>query len=145
MKKRASILAAAAVIGFSALTATPANAVVGTAYPNCSAAAAAGVYNIPAGSPDYAPDLDSDLDGVGCEKAGVAFKGTPVPAKAPVQAQTPVQGQGSAQVAKKPVGAAPTGVAQETDNGVGFLALGGLVAAGATGAVIVRRRMAVKA
>lgn len=143
MKKSASILAAAAVIGFSALTATPANAVVGTAYPNCPTAAAAGVYNIPAGSPDYAPNLDSDGDGIGCEKPGVAFTGTPVPAKAPVAAQAPVQGQ--AQVAKKPIGAAPTGVAQETDNGMGFLALGGLVAAGATGTAIVRRRMAVKA
>ena len=139
MKKSASILAAAAVIGFSALTASPASAVVGTAYPNCPTAAAAGVYNIPIGSPDYAPDLDSDHDGIGCEKAGVAFTGTPVPAKAPVQAQAP------AQVAKKPVGAAPTGVAQEADNGMGFLALGGLVVAGATGTVIVRRRMAVKA
>jgi hypothetical protein len=130
MKKSTSILAVAAVVGLSALTATPASATAG-AYPNCSVAAAAGAFNIAIGTPGYGPHLDDDKDGIGCEKAGAS--GTAAQAQAP------------AQVAKKPVGGAPTGVAQETDNGMGFLALGGLVAAAATGTVIVRRRMAIQA
>ena len=137
MKKSLSILAVAAVAGFSALTATPANAVVGAAFANCTEAAAAGQYNIPATSPDYAPRLDSDHDGVGCEKAG---EGTTV-AQAPAQSQTQVQAQAPAQVAKKPVGAAPTGVEQKGDNGMGLLALGGLVSTAAVGAAVVRRRI----
>lgn len=133
MKKLTSILALTAVVGLSALTATPASAVVGTAFANCTEAAAAGVFNIPAGSPNYAPNLDSDRDGIGCEK----------PTSGETVAQAPVQTP--AQVAKKPVGAAPTGVEQKNDNVVGFLALGGLVAAAATGTVVVRRRMASRA
>jgi hypothetical protein len=125
MKKSTSILAVAAVVGLSALTATPASATVG-AYPNCDAAAAVGVFNIQAGSPGYGTHLDSDRDGIGCENPA-----------APAQSQ--------AQVARKPVGAAPTGVPQETENVAGFLALGGLAAAAATGTVIVRRRMASQA
>ena len=135
MKKSLSILAVAAVTGLSALTATPASAVVGTAFANCTEAAAAGQYNIPASSPNYAPSLDSDHDGIGCEKAGA---GSSV-AQAPAQSQTQVQSQ--AQVAKKPVGAAPTGVEQTTDNGMGLLALAGLASAAAAGAVVVRRRI----
>ncbi len=132
MRKSTSILAVAAAVGMSALAATPASAVVGTAYANCTEAAAAGAFNIPAGSPGYSTDLDSDRDGIGCERAGAG-------SEAPAQA-APAQAAAPAQVAKKPVGAAPTGVAQETDNGMGFLALGGLVAAAATGTVILRRR-----
>lgn len=127
MKKKTSILAVAAVVGLSALTATPANATIG-AYPNCDAAAAAGVFNIPIGSPGYGPHLDSDNDGIGCENSAAP--------QASAQNQAPSQ----AQVARKPVGAAPTGVQQETNDLAGFLALGGLVAAAATGTVIVRRR-----
>jgi Excalibur calcium-binding domain len=128
MRKSTSILAVAAVVGFSALTATPANAIVGAAYANCTQAAAAGAFNIPVGDPGYGPHLDRDNDGIGCEQG--ASVGSVV--QAPAQAQ----------VAQMPVGGAPTGVTQETDNGMGFLALGGLVAAAATGTVIVRRRMA---
>jgi Excalibur calcium-binding domain len=36
-------------------------------YPNCKAAAADGVYDIPSDSPYYGPWLDRDQDGVGCE------------------------------------------------------------------------------
>lgn len=135
MKKSLSILAVAAVAGLSALTATPANAVVGTAFANCDEAAAAGQYNIPATSPDYAPRLDSDHDGIGCEKAGA---GSSV-AQAHAQSQTQVQSQ--AQVAKKPVGAAPTGIEQKADNGMGLLAMAGLASAAAAGTVVVRRRI----
>ena len=127
MKKSISILAVAAVVGLSALTATPANAIVGAAYANCTEAAAAGAFNIPAGSPGYGVHLDSDRDGIGCESSTAGGTGT------------------QAQVAKKPVGAAPTGVEQKTDNAMGFLVLGGLVAAAATGTVVVRRRMAAQA
>jgi len=135
MRKSTSILAVAAVVGLSALTATPANATVG-AYPNCDVAAAAGAFNIAIGTPGYGAHLDSDSDGIGCERAGAAGGSV---------TQAPAQSQTRAQVAQKPVGGAPTGVAQETDNGMNILALGALVAAAATGTVIVRRRMAIQA
>jgi hypothetical protein len=44
-----------------------------------------------------------------------------------------------------PVGGAATGVAQQPDNDLGFLALGGLAVAAAGGAAIVRRRLASQA
>lgn len=54
------------------------------AYPNCSAAAAAGAFNIPAGAPGYGPHLDSDNDGIACESSAVR-----VPVEQPAQpAQT---------------------------------------------------------
>jgi Excalibur calcium-binding domain len=125
MKKSSSVLTVAAVIGLSALSAAPASAVT-PAFPNCPAAAAVGVYNIPVGAPGYGPHLDSDNDGIGCEKAGVAY--------APAQT--------TQQVRRVPVGGANTGVAQET-NGMGVLALGGgLVLAAAGGTFVVRRRAA---
>ena len=36
-------------------------------FPNCAAAHAAGVYDIPAGSPAYSPRQDGDGDGFACE------------------------------------------------------------------------------
>ena len=39
-------------------------------YPDCDAAFAAGAFNIPAGAPGYRPALDSNKDGVACEKPG---------------------------------------------------------------------------
>ena len=36
-------------------------------YPNCSAARAAGAAPVRRGDPGYAPHLDRDNDGVGCE------------------------------------------------------------------------------
>jgi hypothetical protein len=38
-------------------------------FPNCSVAHAAGVYNIPEGSPRYRPQQDGDGDGLACEPA----------------------------------------------------------------------------
>ena len=56
----------AALVGIPAV----ASAAESSRYENCPAAAAEGVYNIHRGHPDYHPGLDSDNDGVGCEKDG---------------------------------------------------------------------------
>lgn len=69
-----------AAVGFSTLSAAPAMA---APYPyffqTCAAAASYGVYNMPAGSPGYAPYLDSDGNGIACENANVAYDVTLVP------------------------------------------------------------------
>ncbi|WP_087874513.1 excalibur calcium-binding domain-containing protein [Arthrobacter globiformis] len=139
MKKSVSALAVAAVVGLSTLAATPANATTTGAFPNCSAAAAAGVYNIPLGAPGYGPHLDRDKDGIGCENSA-AGSGTTNVAPAPV-----VDNQVPAQVAQMPVGGVATGAAQETHDNSGLLALGGLAAAAVAGSLIVRRRASVRA
>lgn len=59
-----------------------------SAYPNCSAAASAGVFNIPAGAAGYGPHLDRDADGVACENSAA---NAPAPVEQPVQAAQPVQ------------------------------------------------------
>lgn len=69
MKRLASAVAVSA-----ALVLTPVG-LAGTAsaqtfYPNCDAAFAAGVSNIPIGAPGYRPALDSNKNGVACEKDG---------------------------------------------------------------------------
>ncbi|MDQ0617309.1 excalibur calcium-binding domain-containing protein [Arthrobacter globiformis] len=138
MKKSVSVLAVAAVVGLSAMTATPANATTG-GFPNCDAAAAAGAFNIPVGAPGYAPRLDRDKDGIACETPG-AGSGTTNVAPAPA-----VGNQVPAQVAQMPVGGAATGVAQEPHNGTDFLALGGLAVAAVAGSMILRRRASVQA
>jgi hypothetical protein len=135
MKKSTSVLALAAVVGLSALTATSASAAP-TAYPNCKTAAAAGEFNIPIGSPGYGPHLDRDNDGIGCESSTAGGTAQPAPAPADEVAPAP------SQVTQLPVGGADTGVTQKTDNGMEILVLGGLVVAAASGTVIVRRRMA---
>jgi hypothetical protein len=135
LKKSISILAvAAAAAGLATLSAATANATIG-AYENCDAAAKVGVYNIPTGAPGYGTHLDSDNDGIGCEKSGVAY--------VPAQGATTTQTQTTQQVRNVPVGGARTGAAQE-GNGVGILALGGglVLAAAAGGTFVVRRRMA---
>lgn len=137
MKKSTSVLAVAAVVGLSALTATPASATIG-AYPNCDAAAAAGAFNIPVGAPGYGPHLDRDKDGIACENSAAGGTTEVVPAPADV-AQAP------AQVRQVPVGGADTGVAQESGNTMGLFALGGLAVAAAGGTIIVRRRTATQA
>lgn len=138
MKKSVSALAVAAVLGVSVMTAAPANATT-LSFPNCDAAAAAGYVNIPAGAPGYAPRLDRDNDGIACERAG-AGSGTPNVAPAPV-----VGNQVPAQVAQMPIGGAETGAVQPANNGVEFLALGGLAVAAVAGSMIVRRRATVRA
>ena len=126
------------MVGLSAMTATPANATT-TAFPNCTAAAAAGAFNIPAGAPGYGQHLDRDKDGIACESS-TAGSGTTNVAPAPV-----VGNQVPAQVAQMPVGGAETGVAQETHNGTEFLVLGGLALAAVAGSMVVRRRASVQA
>jgi hypothetical protein len=136
MKKKTAVLSLVTVAGFSVLSATPAMA-VGTAYDNCSDAAAQGVYNIPAGSPGYGTHLDSDLDGIGCENGSAAP--APAPAPAPVD--------NTQQVTQMPVGGADTGVPTENPANISALALtGGLVLAAAGGGTyVLRRRAAVRA
>ena len=150
-------------MGLSALSATPATA-AGLPFPNCDAAAAVGVYNIPIGTPGYGAHLDRNNDGVGCDSdptraydasivAGlvaapvatvapttpVAPKATVAP-KAPAVTKTPV----TKQIVRVPVGGADTGVATKgTDNSAALALGGGLVlAAAAAGTFVVRRRNA---
>lgn len=134
MKKKTAVFSLATVVGFSILSATPAMAMSSGAYENCTAAAAMGAYNIPAGSPGYGTHLDSDLDGIGCENADAAP--APAPAPAPVDS--------TQQVTQMPVGGADTGVAQDNGNYMGAAVLsGGLVlVAAAGGTYVVRRRTA---
>jgi hypothetical protein len=140
MKKSVTVLAVAAVVGLSAMAATPANATT-LSFRNCDAAEAAGYVNIPAGAPGYAPHLDGDSDGIACERGGAGSGTVQVaPAPAPV-----VGNQAPAQVAQMPVGGAATGVAQPVNNGTEFLAIGGLAVAALAGSMIVRRRASVRA
>ncbi|WP_246263107.1 excalibur calcium-binding domain-containing protein [Arthrobacter mobilis] len=134
MKKSTAVFSLAAAAGLAALPATPALAVT-PAYPNCDAAAAVGVYNIPAGAPGYGAHLDSDSDGIGCENGSVAYR--PAPA-APVEAP---------QVGQVPVGGADTGITQDGRGDLGALALGGglVLATAAGGTYLVRRRNAARA
>ncbi|WP_104181840.1 excalibur calcium-binding domain-containing protein [Arthrobacter sp. B0490] len=60
--------------GCSILSVAPA---IAAPYPyffqTCAAAASYGVYNMPVGSPGYAPYLDTDGNGIACENANVAY------------------------------------------------------------------------
>ena len=139
MKKQTAGLALAAVTGFTALTATPAFAMA-TPYPNCDAAAADGVYNIPQGDPRYAPGLDRDSDGIACENPEVDPP-SPSPT-APTVPPTMPDATSTPQMTHTPKGGVDAGVAVK-DNGpdTGAYVLGGgllLVAAGA-GTYMVRR------
>lgn len=137
MKKTTAGLAVAAAAGFVALSATPASA-GHLPFPNCDAAAALGVYNIPEGLPGYAPHLDSDRDGIGCEHPTIAYdiklvSDHPVPA-------TPTPPQ----VTDVPTGGAETGVEVTGTDNTAALALGGglVLALAAGGTYVVRRRAA---
>lgn len=122
---------------------------VGTAFENCDAARAAGYTNIPWTSPLYGPHLDRDNDGSGCD-AGGADDGVVVEDWSQQDWEQPTWEQESwdqqwpaadQQVAQMPVGGADTGVAQESSNGAGALALGGgLALIAAAGAVFGIRR-----
>lgn len=142
MKKITAGLTFAAVAGLAALSATPAMAVP-AAYPNCPAAAADGVYNIPVGAPGYGAHLDSDSDGIGCEKSGVPYTGAPVVQATATQAPV-APAAGTKQIVRVPVGGADTGVATKSTDNTGALALGGglVLAAAAAGTFVVRRRNA---
>lgn len=89
MKKSISLLAVAAAVGLSALTASPANAL---SFENCTEAHAAGYYNIPASSPLYRIDLDGNADGVACEDSSKPIGTVPAPEPAPSPAPSPANG-----------------------------------------------------
>lgn len=67
MKRSLAGATAAAVLGLSVITMSPATA---APFENCTAAENAGRTNIPVGDPQYGEHLDSDLDGIGCEDGG---------------------------------------------------------------------------
>ena len=152
MKKVTAGLTFAAVVGLSALSATPATAAT-LPFPNCDAAAAVGVYHIPAGTPGYGVHLDRDRDGVGCDSdptraydasivAGlVAAPVATAAPKAPVATKAPVT---TKQIVRVPVGGADTGVTTKGTDNTALLALGGglVLAAAAAGTFVVRRRNA---
>ncbi|MCC3266293.1 excalibur calcium-binding domain-containing protein [Arthrobacter gengyunqii] len=135
MKKRTAGLALAAVTGLSALTATPAFA-MSTPYPNCDAAAADGLYNIPAGDPRYAPNLDRDNDGLACDGPG-GTPSKPVPETQPTQPPTPTDTG-----MPMPEGGVDAGVATEKGTDFGSVALAGgfILAAAGAGTYVIRRR-----
>jgi hypothetical protein len=151
MKKTSATIGLAAAVGFTALSALPATAATALPFENCDAAAAVGVYNIPVGTPGYAPRLNRDNDATGCDEPGtppydasivaaIVAENTPI---SPVVPTTPPQGVATPpQVTSVPNGAANTGVAQETGNNTAVLALGGglVLAAAAGGTFMVRRR-----
>jgi hypothetical protein len=162
MKKTAAAATLAAAIGFSALATTPAMAVP---FKNCTEAREAGYTNIPSDSPFYGEHLDADNDGFGCDAGGTPTRGdsqqpgsdeqivTEWP-EVPAQPNEDAVTDGSVpttapqedwnadqQVSQMPAGGADTGVAQESSNGAGALAMGGgLLAVAAGGAFMVRRR-----
>jgi hypothetical protein len=147
MKKSTAGLTFAAVVGLSALSATPAMAVT-LPFANCDAAAAVGVYNIPAGTPGYGVHLDRDRDGFGCDAAGTPAYNASIVAGLVAQPAAPavpaVPAAGSKQIVRVPVGGADTGVTTKSADNTAALALGaGLVLAAATaGTFVVRRRNA---
>ena len=133
-----------AAVGFSALSAAPAMAAP-FVFDNCTQAASYGVYNIPAGSPGYGTHLDQPVDGIGCEKDGVAYDASLVPAANVVVTEDDDVVDdvvGDDQVVQTPVGPADTGVTTESTTDLGAIALGGglalTIAAGGT--YLVRRR-----
>lgn len=137
MRKSVAGAALVAAVGFSALTTAPASALSFPLFENCDAAAAAGVYNIPAGDPRYTPELDSDSDGIGCENPDYAYVPLPPVGDVPTDPQ----------VEQMPVGGADTGVAvapESSSTGIAALGLAGLAAA-VTGGVVIARRRSVRA
>lgn len=139
MKKRTAGLALAAATGLSALSATPAFAMT-TPYPNCDAAAADGLYNIPLGDPRYAPTLDRDNDGLACDGPGPT-PSKPLPEDPPTSMpNTPPMPTN--QMSGMPRGGVDAGVTPDQGSDLGSVALaGGLVlAAAGAGAYVVRRR-----
>lgn len=165
MKKTAAGAALTVAIGFSALTAAPATA-SHLPFPNCATAEAAGVYNIPAGTPGYGPHLDRDGDGFGCDQSPIPYDAAkvqqlvnlhgPLPPEPPPIADPPpavepptepgpaVPLPGDPQMEQMPVGAVDAGVSVNESTHTGVLALaGGLALAGTAGATAtVRRRNA---
>ncbi|WP_211096824.1 excalibur calcium-binding domain-containing protein [Arthrobacter echini] len=156
MKKISIALATSAVAGLSLFSAAPALAVA-LPFDNCGEAAAAGVYNIPEGTPGYQPSLDADKDGFGCDAAGtpaydadavarIVAENTPEETPEPdptVMPQPEVQQPEVQQMEQMPVGAADTGIARapQNDDAAALALGGGLVLVALGGAYVVRRRV----
>ncbi|GAA2177032.1 hypothetical protein GCM10009784_26020 [Arthrobacter parietis] len=142
MKKTTAGFAVAAAAGLVALSATPA-AAAHLPFPNCDAAAALGVYNIPAGTPGYALHLDADRDGSGCDAAGTPAYNPALLGEHMQPTPSPAPPMGN-QVTQMPMGGAATGVeVTQTDNTAALALGGGLVLAlAAGGTYVVRRRAA---
>ncbi len=89
-------------------TEAPVVAPVTGQFASCEEAAAAGLSNIPAGSPAYSPDMDGDGDGVACEVSAPAAPPAVVPAPvAPAPAPVAPAPVPPAPVAPEPVAPAP--------------------------------------
>lgn len=111
-----------------------------TGFDNCTEARAAGRVNIPVGDPAYAPHLDRDLDGIGCEQGGDDEAETGTDVIVDYVPESWGNGQYN-QVGQVPVGGAETGVAVESENTVSGLAVaGGLTLVAAAGASLLARR-----
>ncbi|MEJ2859541.1 excalibur calcium-binding domain-containing protein [Actinomycetospora flava] len=97
-------------------TAGPALAVPAVYYANCTEAFAAGVQNIPQGTPGYRPALDRDRDGVACDQGDPAnAAGARTVTDEAVDVVDAVDPAEPAQVEVVPVGAAPTGDGSSVD------------------------------
>lgn len=108
------------------------------AWDNCAQAFAHGVSNIPAGTPGYGPHLDSDLDGIGCERNGDDSDGVVYP-EPNITEPAP-----TTQIEQIPVGGADTGVtpSQEISPSTAVLGLSAaaLMATGMGGLAVRRAR-----
>ena len=143
MKKSTAGFALSTVVAFSALSATPAMAAT-LPFPNCSAAEALGVFNIPEDSPGYGPHLDADDDGFGCDAQGTPPY-DPTIMERLVNTEPAAMPEEDQQVAPMPEGGVDTGVTQESSTyNLGLLALGGglVLTTAAGGTYMVRRRNA---
>ncbi|MFJ2509360.1 MULTISPECIES: excalibur calcium-binding domain-containing protein [Arthrobacter] len=138
MKKTAAGAAIAAGIGLSILSASPAMAAVGP-FANCQEAADAGYTLMPVGAPGYAPQLDSDNDGIACNGVDIPFTvGPNLGAHASADYFT------RNQISQVPVGAPDTGV--PTDGAAidsSFLLAAGAMVITVGAAAAARRRTAV--
>lgn len=155
MRRSAASAALITAVGLSALTTAPAAAAI-LPFPNCDAAAAAGVHNIPVTSPAYAPALDSDSDGVACESDIYAYDAATVAEIVVAQQQldglpphtgivSGPDGTGleeAPQIEQVPAGGADTGVAVDTADGNGAAAVTGALALALAGGVFLLRRRA---
>lgn len=116
------------------------------AWDNCSEAYAAGVSNIPAGSPGYGTHLDSDLDGIGCEVDGnddAAFPYTVDQWEDTGEYGVIAPGNGTdhSQVEQVPAGGADTGVPVERPAMTpGLVGLSALALAAFAGSGLLLRR-----
>lgn len=154
MRKSAAGAALIGALGCSALTVAPATAAT-LPFPNCDAAAAVGVYKIPADSPAYTAALDSDSDGIGCESDTYAYNPARIAEIVATDQQLATMPPGTGivagpegtgleqapQIEQMPVGGADTGVSAATakDHNAAAIAATLALAATAGAALLIRR------